>query len=214
MIAADVFSNRKMVQQFRQDLLAGALIHGFLHHIAVALGIEPVAPPDRQCLAAGSRTSGCVEDRQRDHPVRVLQGQKPAASRAAVGEVGDLIEDFLAGRRDRECHPARVGDPVGRRRTHPDCRSPCASRPTVFHNAHDRPGCGGGGGAAFIDSGRHVGGLRAGRHEHDIVGSDVDRGRGASTFVVEPVDGQAAGRPIEANVLHDGALDEVHAAAA
>ena len=94
MIAAAVVLEAKMLQQFRQDLIAGALIHGFLDPCAFALGKEPIAPPDQGSwrLAEDFRL---LEDRQRDHPGRVPQSEKSAASRAAVGEVGDLIEEFL-----------------------------------------------------------------------------------------------------------------------
>src|SRR5262249_35700238 len=98
----------KVPQQFRQDLLAAAFIHGFVKPIAVALGVEPVAPPDG-CAWRLAEDFRLVEDRQLTDPVQMLKTQKPAASRVAAGELSHLIEELLARRSDRERHPARVG---------------------------------------------------------------------------------------------------------
>ena len=51
-------------------------------------------------------------------------------------------------------------------------------------------------------------------HEHEILRRDRDRGRATAPCIVEPVDGHAAGRRREIDVLHEGAGEEVHAARA
>src|SRR5215475_6577899 len=65
-----------------QDLCAGALNHAFAQKIAVAFGIQTVAPPDARAgrLADDFRL---VEYGQRQHPARVLQSHEPSAPRLA-----------------------------------------------------------------------------------------------------------------------------------
>src|ERR1700677_269713 len=57
---------------------------------------------------------------------------------------------------------------------------------------------------------RHVRRLGPRRHEHDVVGGDRDRGRATTQLDIQPVGGQPARRLGEADVLHDGALHEIH----
>src|ERR1700730_6932412 len=57
---------------------------------------------------------------------------------------------------------------------------------------------------------RKVGGLRSEGHQHEILRSDSNRGR-AVPFVVDPVDGYAAGRWGQADVPNEGAGQELHA---
>src|SRR4029077_20587572 len=105
------FLQTDMLQQFPQYLLACALIHGLWIEVAFLLRKEPIAPPDK-CTWRLAEDFRLLEDRQRDHPVRIFQSQEPAASRVAVGQIGDLIEELRAGRGHGERYPARIGDPV------------------------------------------------------------------------------------------------------
>src|SRR5260221_10119685 len=91
-------------------LRAGALIHAFAHKIAVAFGIQTVAPPDARARRLAD-DFWLVEDGQRQNPARVLQSYEPAASRLAAGQRGDLLDEFGPSVGDRESHPARQGHP-------------------------------------------------------------------------------------------------------
>ena len=90
----------------------------------------------------------------------------------------------------------------------PNFGHPLARR---VHSAQDRP-LGRGRGARSIPP--KVGRLRSGGHEHEILRRDRDRSHAAAPFIVESIDGHAAWRWRETDVLHEGTGEQVHAARA
>ena len=164
-------------------------VHGFLHKVAGAVGIETIAPPDAR---AGRLTEDfrLVEDGQRYDPAGVLQRDEAAAPCLAVGQRGDFIDELGPCVGDREGHPERVGYPgcakenVGIAEIYAPSRQPLPQRPRPSGRPRGRR-------RAHRSRGK-VGGLRAGGHEHDIVRRDRNRRRGAVPFIIEPVHGDAA----------------------
>ena len=187
------------------------MIHAFAYEIAVAIGIQAVAPPDARAgrLADDFRL---VEEGQRQHPARVFECHEPSASRLAAGQRGHLVDEFGPCVGDCEGHPARQGDPG----LPEECVGFAEFRAPLGEARPQRPGPSARPRARRLGhrSRRKVGRLRSGGHEHEILRRDRDRGHATAPCIVEPVDGHAAGRRREIDVLHEGAGEEVHAARA
>ena len=138
-----------------------------------------------------------MKDRHRQHPAGVPQRHEPAGARRAP---------VSAAERSREVPVVvtvnvtqRDVPPSPERSTRRGRRSPCALPPgaATARRAAPRPRARA---AARHRSLRHVGGLRSGCHQHDVLGRDRDRGPDAGAFDIEPVDGEAVGRRREADV--------------
>ena len=172
--------------------------------------MEPIAPPNISSWRL-IKDFRLLEDRQRDHPGRVPQSEEAAASRAAAGEVDDLVEEFLAFRCDRESHPARVQDFIVAEE-HAWIAETLVLRGQRLPQRPRASGMWGLRGRRRVHrSSPEVGGLRAGRHEHDVVGRHRDRGWAVGALDVKAIDGHAARRVGEVEIADEGAPLEVHA---
>src|ERR1700722_14521966 len=99
----------QLPQHFLEDLGPGAIGHRLLHERSDLVGIEAIAPPDLRAIRLPEDLR-LMEERQRDHPVGVLQRHQPAPPGLALCHRGQRIDERIAGVGDREGDPPRVGD--------------------------------------------------------------------------------------------------------